>query len=48
LLPRPSRAHIFSSALFSPTPSAYVPLSIWATNLHTHTKQQEKLLVSIT
>ena len=33
LLHRPSQALIFSSAPFSQTPSAYVPPSIWATQL---------------
>jgi hypothetical protein len=35
----------FLSTLFSNTliVSAYVPLSMWETNLHIHTKQQEKL-----
>jgi len=33
---------IFSTP-YSRTPSAYVPLSMWATTLHTHTKQHEKL-----
>ena len=43
LLPRPSKVQIFSSTPYSHTPSAYVPPSIWATNFHTHTKQQAKL-----
>ena len=41
-LPRPSWAQIFSSP-YSQTPSTYVLLSMWATKLHTHTKQQAKL-----
>ena len=34
---------VFSSAPYSLTPSAYVPPLKWATNFHTHTKQQAKL-----
>jgi len=30
-----------SSAPYSQTPSAYVPLSMWKIKFHTHTKQQE-------
>ena len=40
LLPRPSKAQIFSSTPYFQTPSAYVPPSMWATKFHTHTKQQ--------
>ena len=36
-------AQIFSSTPSSPTPTAYIPLSMWATEFHTHTKQQAKL-----
>ena len=43
LLPRPSLAQIFSSTLYSETPSGYVPPSVWATRFHTHTQQQAKL-----
>ena len=35
LLPHPSYAQIFSSALHSQTPKAYVPPSMWATKFHT-------------
>ena len=42
LLPRPSWAQIISTP-YSQTPSAYLPLSVWAIKFHTHTKQQEKL-----
>jgi hypothetical protein len=34
--------NILLNTIFS-TPSAYVPLSTWATKFHTHTKQQEIL-----
>ena len=43
LLPSPSQVQIFSTALYSQTPSAYVPLSMCETKFHTHTKQQVKL-----
>jgi hypothetical protein len=38
LLPRPSYAQLFSWTPYSHTTSAYVPPSMWATKLHTHTK----------
>jgi len=41
LLPR--RSQIFSSGLYSQTPSACVPPSMSATMFHTRTKQQAKL-----
>ena len=47
LLPRPSWAQIFSSTPYSHTLSAYVPLPVWATKFHTHTKQQAKLYFSV-
>jgi hypothetical protein len=40
LLPRPSQAQIFST-LYSQTPSANVPPSIWATKFHPHTKNRQ-------
>jgi hypothetical protein len=47
LLPHPSWAQISSSALYSQTPAAYIPPSMWATNLHNHTKQLAKLYFCI-
>ena len=47
LLPRPSQAQIFSSILYSQTPSAYVPSAISETKSHTHTKQQTKFCFCI-
>ena len=41
LLPRPSLAQIFSSALYSQTPSAHLRPSMWATKFHTQTNQQK-------
>jgi len=32
-----------SSTPYSPTPSTYVPTSMWVTKFHTHTKQEAKL-----
>ena len=40
-------AQLFSSAPYSQTTSAYVPLLVWATKFHTHTKQQAKLYFCI-
>ena len=40
LVSHPSWAQIFSSALYSSTPSAYDPPSMWVTKCHAHTKQQ--------
>jgi hypothetical protein len=34
---------IFSSTPCFRTPSIYVPASMWATKIYTHTKQQTKL-----
>jgi len=42
LLPRPSWAHISSSAPYTHVPSAHVPPSVWETKFHTHIKQQVK------
>jgi hypothetical protein len=41
LLPRPSYDQIFSSTLYSPAPSAYLPPSMLATKFHTRTKRQD-------
>ena len=38
--PRPSKAHIFSSASHAQAPSAYVPPTMWETKFHNHTKEQ--------
>ena len=35
--------NILLNTLFSSTPSAYIPPWMWATKLHTHTKQEAKL-----
>jgi len=43
LLHRPSYAQILSSAPYSQTSSAYVSPSMWASKVHTLTKQQTKL-----
>ena len=43
LLPLPSWAQIISSVPYSQIPSAYIPRSMWATEFHTHTKEQETL-----
>jgi hypothetical protein len=43
LLPNPSWAQIFSSALYPRKPSVYIPPSMWVTNFHTHTRQQARL-----
>jgi len=37
----PSKAQIFSSALYIQKPSAYVTPSMWASKFHNHTKQTE-------
>jgi hypothetical protein len=42
-LPCPSQAQTLSSAPYSQTTSAYIPPSMSAIKLHTHTKQQAKL-----
>jgi len=46
MLPSPSQAQISPSTPYSLTPSTYVPPSMWATKLHTHIKQQGKLLIT--
>ena len=43
LLPRPSQAQIFSSTLYSQTPSVYVSPSAWVTMFLTHIQKEAKL-----
>jgi hypothetical protein len=43
LLPHPSWAQIYSSALYSRKPSDYIPPSMWVTKFHTHIKQPARL-----
>jgi hypothetical protein len=43
LLPRPSYAQISSSAPYSLTPLAYIPLLMWETKFHTNAQQKTKL-----
>jgi hypothetical protein len=38
--PHPPYTQIFSWTPYSQTPSSYLPPSVWATKVHTHTKQQ--------
>ena len=42
-----SWAQISSIAPYSRKPSAYIPLSMWMTKFHTHTKQPAKLQICI-
>jgi hypothetical protein len=43
LLPHSFWAQTSSSALYSRKPSAYIPPSMWVTNLHNHIKQPARL-----
>jgi hypothetical protein len=47
LSPRPSKPQIFPSTPHSRTPSACIPLSMWRTKFHTHTKPSIHIIIKL-